>query len=264
MQLCIGGWRGNIMNRAMILIGIGIGAGLMYALDPQQGNRRRALARDKFTKAVHKTGHAVGATSRDVANRATGVAASVQSRFFEDNAPDDVVEARVRARLGRISSHPGAIDVTAKDGLITVHGPVFKSEMASVLRGVSSVRGVQHVENRLEPHEPNERVPGLQGGTMRLTARTGWSPTAKLAVGLTGAVLTAVALFRRDKPGMVLGGIGLALVTRAISDVGMEQFGDLIAREQPEDQAVSIPVRIGPNQDAPRTPRPPGMSDRIH
>lgn len=43
------------MNRSMILVGIGIGAGLMYALDPQ-GNRRRALARDKVTKAVHKTG----------------------------------------------------------------------------------------------------------------------------------------------------------------------------------------------------------------
>ncbi len=252
------------MNRAMILIGIGIGAGLMYALDPQQGNRRRALARDKFAKAVHRTGHAVGATSRDVANRATGVAASLHSRFFEDNAPDDVVEARVRARLGRISSHPGAIDVTARDGLITLHGPVFRSEMAAVVRSVSSVRGVQHVENRLEPHEPNERVPGLQGGTPRLAERSGWSPTRKLAVGLTGAVLTTVALFRHDKPGMVLGGIGLALVTRAISDVGMEQLGDLIPREQPEAEGVSIPVKIGPNPDTPRTPPPPGVSDRIH
>src|SRR5512143_3706098 len=106
------------MNRPVILIGMGIGAALMYALDPQQGNRRRAIARDKLAKAVHKTGHAVGSTSRDVAHRASGLAASVQARFFEDNAPDVVVEARVRARLGRISSHPGAVTVTALDGIV--------------------------------------------------------------------------------------------------------------------------------------------------
>src|SRR5512143_3725681 len=120
------------MNRSMILIGMGVGAALMYALDPQQGNRRRALARDKLTKAMHKTGHAVGATSRDVVHRAGGLAASMQARFFEDNAPDAVVEARVRARLGRVSSHPGAVEVAAASGVITLHGPVFRSELAGI------------------------------------------------------------------------------------------------------------------------------------
>ncbi len=252
------------MNRAMILVGIGIGAGLMYALDPEQGNRRRALARDKVTKAVHKTGHAVGSTSRDVANRATGVAASLQSRFFEDNAPDDVVEARVRARLGRISSHPGAIDVAADDGVITLRGPVFSGEMAAVVRGVSSVRGVQRVENHLEPHDLNDHVPGLQGGSRRATGRSTWSPTVKLAIGLAGAVLTTVGALRHDKPGMVLSGIGVALVARSISEVGMDQIAELIGREQEDGKGVSIPVKLGPNPRGPRTPRPPGMSDRVH
>ena len=32
-----------------LLGGIGLGAGLMYFLDPQQGRRRRALVRDQFT-----------------------------------------------------------------------------------------------------------------------------------------------------------------------------------------------------------------------
>ena len=43
------------MSHALsILAGVGMGAGLMYILDPQTGRRRRALARDKMANAAHK------------------------------------------------------------------------------------------------------------------------------------------------------------------------------------------------------------------
>src|SRR5512138_2352508 len=125
------------MKSSLVVVGMAIGASLMYVLDPQQGRRRRALARDKMTRAVHETGRAVGSTSRDVAHRATGLAASLQSRFFDRDAPDEVVEARVRSRLGRVSSHPGAVEVNVRDGVATLRGPVFQVEMNEVLRGVS-------------------------------------------------------------------------------------------------------------------------------
>lgn len=64
---------------AALLGGIGIGAAIMYALDPQGGRRRRAMARDKAVSLAKETGKAVGARSRDLGNRAKGVAAEVRS-----------------------------------------------------------------------------------------------------------------------------------------------------------------------------------------
>jgi len=62
-----------------LLSGIGIGAAAMYVLDPQGGRRRRAVARDKALSLANRTGKVVGARSRDLSNRAKGVAAEVRS-----------------------------------------------------------------------------------------------------------------------------------------------------------------------------------------
>ncbi len=42
-----------------LLSGIGVGAALMYVLDPDRGRRRRALARDKAVSIAGKTGDLV-------------------------------------------------------------------------------------------------------------------------------------------------------------------------------------------------------------
>jgi hypothetical protein len=49
--------RGNeAMNRELAFgAGLGVGTGLMYVLDPQQGKRRRALLRDKLVWLQRKT-----------------------------------------------------------------------------------------------------------------------------------------------------------------------------------------------------------------
>ncbi len=70
------------MHKAVALMsGIGIGSGLMYFLDPDRGRRRRTMVRDKVTRAANVSGSAIGKTSRDVANRATGVV-SMAGRVF--------------------------------------------------------------------------------------------------------------------------------------------------------------------------------------
>jgi Flp pilus assembly protein TadB len=55
-----------------------LGALAMYLLDPVQGNRRRALIRDKAYSAAHKTREMADAASTDVANRAKGMAAELR------------------------------------------------------------------------------------------------------------------------------------------------------------------------------------------
>lgn len=59
------------MNKGLgLLSGIGLGAGLMYVLDPNQGRRRRSLARDKVGHALRRMGDTIETTAADISNRA--------------------------------------------------------------------------------------------------------------------------------------------------------------------------------------------------
>src|SRR5437762_280579 len=91
--------------------GMGLGAGLMYVLDPDRGRRRRALAVDKLVAAVHQTQCAADKTARDLVNRSRGVLFEGWAALRPGRADDPVLEQRVRAHLGRAVSHPGAIEV---------------------------------------------------------------------------------------------------------------------------------------------------------
>jgi len=59
--------------------GFAAGALVMYVFDPETGRRRRAFARDRAIHAAHVASDTLGATSRDLANRARGVAAETRS-----------------------------------------------------------------------------------------------------------------------------------------------------------------------------------------
>src|SRR6185436_5550374 len=97
------------MNR--ILFGGALGALAMYFLDPQQGRRRRALARDRVTHAAKAAGEAGSVAARDAVHRAQGLVAETRRRFSDDPVSDEVLAERVRAALGRAVSHSHAIDV---------------------------------------------------------------------------------------------------------------------------------------------------------
>jgi len=76
---------------ATLLTGVGLGAAIMYVLDPARGRSRRALARDKAVALANRTGRVVAKTSRDLGNRAKGVAAEIRSaagKTREESAPE--------------------------------------------------------------------------------------------------------------------------------------------------------------------------------
>jgi MYXO-CTERM domain-containing protein len=184
----------NASTRNSIL-GAGVGLGLMYLLDPARGARRRALIRDKLVQVGRKTRDAAGATARDMANRTAGVRARAATLINRRPVSDDVLVERVRARLGRVASHPRAIDVVARGGCVTLAGDVLATELAPILSAVTDVRGVKDVENQMTAHATTDGVPSLQGESERPAqwlawSKSGWSPTAKV-VG--GAALLAVA-----------------------------------------------------------------------
>src|SRR5581483_10429177 len=109
------------------------------------------------------TGEAIGTTARDARNRAYGTVASLRSMLSGGAAGDEVVAERVRSKLGFLVRHPSSIEVTVKDGHVTLSGPILADEVDRLIRNVEQIRGVMGVENRLEVHEEPGNIPGLQG-----------------------------------------------------------------------------------------------------
>ena len=194
------------MNSREILVGAGVGAALAFILDPQGGGRRRALVRDKMVRASRKTRDGLDAVTRDMANRTRGIAAATRGRFASGDVDDDVLVERVRAKLGRASAHPRAIDVKAVDGEVTLYGPVLSDEVDNVLAAASAVRGVRSVVNELEPHDSPEGIPSLQGGgrvagpSIDILQRN-WAPATQALVGMAAlAATSAVIAYSARRP----------------------------------------------------------------
>src|SRR5687768_4064795 len=153
----------KLMSTRDLVTGAAVGAALLFVLDPNRGARRRAMLRDKLVRAGRVAGEGAGATARDLSNRAQGVAATVRRRLSHEHVSDDVVCERVRAKLGRASSHAHALDVDVSDGCVTLRGPILASEVDRVLAAAAGVRGVQDVVDELEQHETAAGIPSLQG-----------------------------------------------------------------------------------------------------
>ena len=188
-------------DRGAMLVGLGLGASLMYFLDPSGGGRRRALMRDRFAHASHLIGGAADATRRDVANRASGALARLRRARRNGPVDDRVLVERVRAQLGRSIAHPRAIDVEANDGRVTLRGPILQSEVARVCETVARVKGVQEIVDELDARDSSDNMPALQGGTVLPAPwRRHWSPTTRLVTALAataGAGLIARAATAR-------------------------------------------------------------------
>jgi hypothetical protein len=223
-------------NVISVVGGVAAGLGLMYFLDPAQGRRRRALVKDQMVHAAHKTGDAVDATSRDIANRAKGAVAELRGRFRNEEVSDDLLRARVRARVGAVIGHAPSIDVDVTDGRVTLAGPVLAHEVDRLLRRVAAVRGVKDVENRLEVHAEPGDVPGLQGA--RRTPRGGevfelmqrhWSPATRFYTGAAGAALAIWGLRRLDGLGIAMATVGVGFLSRAVANIPISRLSGVEA-----------------------------------
>ena len=186
------------MNTKDVLVGAGIGAAVVFILDPGRGGRRRALVRDKIVRASRLTRDGLDATARDMSNRARGIAARTRGRLWNGEVSDDTLVERVRAKLGRASSHPRGIDVLANDGVITLRGPILANEVNNVLAITRSVRGVEDVINHLQAHDSAVGIPSLQGdrrigGPSLDIMQRNWAPGTRALVG-AGVVATGICL----------------------------------------------------------------------
>ncbi|MHB2019917.1 MAG: BON domain-containing protein [Candidatus Xenobia bacterium] len=141
----------------VFLAGMGAGAALLYFLDERHGSYRRSVLRDRSNARLRELGTTLSKRRRDLRNRLRGLGAQVRSQIIPRRVDDAVLEARVRSKLGRVSSHPHAIEVTCCNGVCTLGGDVTASEVGMVMSCAGKVRGVRRVDNQMRT-----RTPGLQ------------------------------------------------------------------------------------------------------
>ena len=89
--------RSNITTTcAVALAAFGVGAAIMYILDPESGRRRRAYARDKALDAANDVVDTVKDTARGLRNHAQDTVAGIgeTARSLRNRAQDTATEVK--------------------------------------------------------------------------------------------------------------------------------------------------------------------------
>ena len=205
------------MTRAGIY---GAGALTMYLLDPQQGRRRRNGWKDALVRSEHEVERFAGRFRRDFRHRVEGAIAETDNLLHGEPVSDEILKQRVRTALGRVVSHPHAMEVECKDGKVTLSGWVLAEEADNLEKMVETVRGVKEVSSCLNITDQPEHISALQGGRPRRRVpeflREEWSPTARVLAGATALGLIGYGLFGRKPLGKGMRIAGSVLLGRSI------------------------------------------------
>jgi osmotically-inducible protein OsmY len=161
--------------KGILMLGCtGLGAGMMYVLDPRLGRRRRALVRNKAQAHWRRIGKFVSQTTCEARQHASSLMAKTRAQLRRAEVPEDaVLVARVRAQIGHVISQAGTVDVTAHQGRVTLSGSIPAHEVEKLLSAVASVAGVTTVVNRLEGNYATASAAGGQHNNARREG-TGW------------------------------------------------------------------------------------------
>ena len=148
-----------------LLTALAAGAAAMFLLDPADGRRRRARLRDKFVSAGHAARRVAAARGGYLADRSRGLVAEARAVVRHDILDDEQLEARVRSRLGRVASHPHAIETSASGDVVSLGGIAPADEIDAILAAVARVPGVGRVDSALEAGDPEAAPRRRRGGT---------------------------------------------------------------------------------------------------
>lgn len=226
------------MSRMKNLItAAGLGAVAMYFLDPERGQQRRQVVKQRTDKLSKEVNHFWDATSRDISNRVVGLKYELQHAADDEPIPDDILEQRVRSRIGHAVANPRTIEVTAHEGKITLSGTALEREMDRLIAAVWATRGVFGVENQMEvvPVPDIEKI--APSSSDDLTRNT---------CSLAGSALMLAGLKRRGKLRAGLALAGGVLLARGLWQEGKGLTGSDVTAENvilidaPQDEVFAL------------------------
>jgi BON domain-containing protein len=135
--------------RSLIVAGLA-GAAAAFLLDPQAGNRRRKMTRDRFLgllrttgRGARRIGHRLTADTRGLAQRMTH-----PRRLQRTDLDDATLAQKVQSELFRDRHLPkGDVNINVERGIVVLRGEVESPdvivELAEEARRIPGVRGVE-------------------------------------------------------------------------------------------------------------------------
>jgi uncharacterized membrane protein len=206
----------------LLFIGAAIGGAAMYFFDPDRGRRRRALVRDQAVRAQSNVRNLVDTGTRDLKNRGTVLIGRTRSLVKLRKPTNAVLAERVRARMGRYVAHPGAIEVTALDGEVTLKGSISAHEHTDLIDAIQNVSGVNHVTDELSVYETAEGISEFKEPRARSVGAEfmdeNWAPGPRLLAGAGAMTLAAYGLRWHGFMRLVALGASAALLLRTAAN----------------------------------------------
>lgn len=135
------------------------GALAMYYLDPDLGERRRALLAELVKSGLPGERRGRGRPIRRSDRRVTQA----------DPRSDAELRAQVQELLGRTASFPGAIHVHVEDGVVRLSGRVLAQERDALLHQVLQTPGLQKLVNAMTSHDSPQQMASRQPDTPATT-----------------------------------------------------------------------------------------------
>ncbi|CAL94364.1 BON domain-containing protein [Azoarcus olearius] len=183
------------MNQPLATLGaLALGATAMYYLDPDRGRARRAEIGQRGSRLRREARHRIDTGRRRTRDGMRGLYAETAA-LGRGTPPDEHLATRLRARLGRSCTHPGAIHLEVHGGAVVLRGHVLAHEANGVIEDIALMPGVSTVEDKLQRHLKAGQVPQLQGeGRLRRSHRL---PAPLMAALWSVGTVTALALSPR-------------------------------------------------------------------
>jgi uncharacterized membrane protein len=200
-----------------MFLGLCTGAVAGYFADPEFGEIRRAAFARGAKRILARAAQEGKKSFYDSRNHLAGLVSQYSPRFRAEPASDGVLEQRIRARLGRVVSHPRKVHVVCQSGVATLWGVVPQEEISDLVRVVEATAGVKEVLDHLEIG-PADEFPATQNDALRQARdeiRLNWSPSKRVLVGTAGAALAIKGLRSKGWMGKALAVLGAGMVARS-------------------------------------------------
>lgn len=204
------------MKLKTLITAIGIGAGFMYFMDPQHGERRRAMVRDKANDFVNNFNDSIDTAVENARTRARGVLTEMTAKLGNEGTTDWILEERVRNSLGRMAR---GVNIKSEGGRVALTGPVLREDADIIVQTAMRTRGIHGVDNQLQVFDHPEQLPSSESESTALQTRPALSPTTRLLSSVGGSLLTLYGLTRRGVAKPVLSTAGLVLTARGMANL---------------------------------------------
>ena len=213
------------MKLKRALTTLGVGAGIVYFFDPQLGESRRTLLREKANNLVNKMDDSIYAAVEDTRNKTRGVLSEWIAKLSNQDNPDWILAERVRNALGRLTPHSRGVRVRADQGQIHLNGSILNVERDVILNAAARTRGVREVIDELQVfYSPEEMTAFADTPTSQSQDTPAWkqqslSPATRLLSSVGGSLLTLYGLKRKGLARPVLSTAGLLLTARGMTNL---------------------------------------------